>query len=94
MRTGDLGSLTKEPPLEKLDETIKAISPGMPYAALLDFARRNTHKDAPGLLKKRFLLVDSQDNIRYDRFLSLVDSEGLDSRRVRKGYVFRVGYPG
>lgn len=84
----DVGSLTKEPPLEKLDQTIEAVAPGMSYGELLDFARRNTHRDAPGLLRKRFLLVDSQDLIRYDRFLSLAKAEGLRVRRVRKVMFF------
>ncbi len=80
----DIGSLTKEPPLEKLDRTIEAISPGMSYSQLLEFARKNTHRDAPGLLRKRFLMVDPQGIIRYDRFLSLARAEGLSSKRVRK----------
>ena len=88
MRPSELGSLTKEPPLEKLDETIRAISPGMAYADLLIFARQNTHRDAPGLLRKRFLLIDSHDKIRYDRFLSLVHTEGINSQRVRKVMYF------
>ena len=36
----DFGSLTKEPPLKNLDDTIAAIKPGMTYAALRDFANR------------------------------------------------------
>jgi len=84
----DVGSLTKEPPLEKLDQTIEAVAPGMSYGQLLDFARRNTHRDAPGLVRKRFLLVESDGLIRYDRFLSLVKAEGLKARRVRKVMFF------
>lgn len=88
MASDDFGSLTKEPPLGKLDQTLAAIAPGMPYAKLLSFARRHTHRDAPGLLRKRFLLVDASDVIVYDRFLSLAHSEGLDSPRVRKVMYF------
>jgi hypothetical protein len=81
----NLGSLTKEPPLEKLDATIQAIRPGMRYDALLDFAAGNTHPTAPGLIAKRFLLLDETGTtIVYDRFLSLANTEPLDSPRVRK----------
>jgi hypothetical protein len=83
-RRSNLGSLTKEPPLAKLDATIEAIRPGMRYDALLTFAAENTHPDAPGLLAKRFLLLDASGAIVYDRFLSLARAEGLASPRVRK----------
>src|SRR5581483_7027560 len=83
-RRSNLGSLTKEPPLAKLDDTIRAIRPGMRYADLLAFAATDTHPDAPGLIAKRFLLLDASDRIVYDRFLSLVNAEGIDSPRVRK----------
>ncbi len=84
VKRSNLGSLTKEPPLAKLDATIKAIRPGMAYAELLDYAAEHTHPTAPGLLSKRFLLLGTNDAIIYDRFLSLAASEGLESRRVRK----------
>jgi len=83
-RRSSLGSLTKEPPLAKLDATVRAIRPGMAYNELLDYAARHTHADAPGLLAKRFLLLDPNNVIVYDRFLSLASTEGLDSPRVRK----------
>jgi hypothetical protein len=88
MPPSDFGSLTKEPPLDKLDRTIEAIRPGMTFAQIRDFATAHTHRDAPGLLRKRFLLVDSQDVIRYDRFLSLVSTEGIQSSRLRKVMYF------
>jgi hypothetical protein len=80
----NLGSLTKEPPLAKLDATMRAISPGMRYNELLEYAGKNTHPDAPGLVAKRFLLLDPNGAIVYDRFLSLASAEGLTSPRVRK----------
>lgn len=88
MRASEVGSLTKETPLEKLDQTIEAVTPGMAYSQLLDFARRHTHRDAPGLVRKRFLLVDPQDIVRYDRFLSLANAERMQSPRVRKVMYF------
>src|SRR2546422_9549237 len=83
-RRSSLGSLTKEPPLAKLDATVRAIRPGMAYNELLDYAARHTQGDAPGLLAKRFLLLDPNNVIVYDRFLSLASTEALDSPRVRK----------
>ena len=88
MPTRDLGSLTKEPPLATLDATIRGIRPGMPYDQLLEYGRRHTHKDAPGLVRKRFLLLDDQHQIVYDRFLSLVAAEGLETPRARKVMYF------
>jgi hypothetical protein len=74
---GDFSSLTKEPPLAKLDATIRAISPGMSYQSLLSYARANTHRDAPGLISKRFLLLNPDGTIAYDHFLSLAASTGF-----------------
>jgi len=88
MPHGDFGSLTKEPPLATLDATIEGVSPGMPYSELLEFGRRSTHRDAPGLIRKRFLLLDPQHRIVYDRFLALSASDGLQSPRVRKVMYF------
>ena len=79
-----LGSLTKEPPLATLDATVRAITPGMRYDALLAYAAKNTLDVVPGLLAKRFLLLDPTNVIVYDRFLSLASTEGLESPRVRK----------
>lgn len=88
MAPRDFGSLTKEPPLETLDRTVEAITPGMSYSQLLKYASAHTHRDAPGLVRKRFLLVDSSEIITYDRFLSLAHAEGLNSPRVRKVMYF------
>jgi hypothetical protein len=88
----DLGSLTKEPPLAKLDATIQAVSLGMSYGALLRFARGNTHKDAPGLIRNRFLLVNADQTIAYDHFLSLAKSYGLTNPLVRKVMYFLWAY--
>jgi len=84
MARSQLGSLTKEPPLSKLDETIRAVRPGMSYGQLLEYAAANTLAVIPGLLIKRFLLLDDNENVVYDRFLSLASTEGLASPRVRK----------
>ena len=88
----DLGSLTKEPPLAKLDATIRAIRPGMPYRDLLAFARKHTHKDAPGLLRNRFLLVRNDESIAYDHFLSLAAAHGLGNIFIRKIMYFLWAY--
>jgi hypothetical protein len=85
---GDHGSLTKEPPLSKIDLTIRAIKRGMQYPALLKHARTYTHKDAPGLASQRFLLVNKDGSIAYDHFLSLVASHGLNTALVRKVMYF------
>lgn len=92
MANRDLGSLTKETPLSKLDGTIEAIRPGMQYAALLNFAREHTHNTAPGLIRKRFILVDDDDTIIYDRFLQLVSEHGIKAPIVRKTMYFVWAY--
>jgi len=83
------GSLTKELRLPDLDATIEAITPNMEYSTLLDIARKDPrmHRDAPGLVRERFLLVDA-GKIVYDLFLSLVKAEGITSPRVRKAMYF------
>ncbi len=77
------GSLTKEPPLGLLDQTILMIEPGMAYSKLLFLAETHTNAVVPGLLRARFLLLD-RDHVVYDRFLSLAHNEGPNSPRVRK----------
>jgi hypothetical protein len=89
---GDFSSLTKEPPLARLDETIRAIRPGMSYSALLTYARSNTHKDAPGLISKRFLLMNYDGTIAYDHFLSQAAAYGLESPFIRKIMYFLWAY--
>lgn len=89
---GDFSSLTKEPPLARLDETIQAITPGMSYSSLLSYARSNTHKDAPGLVSKRFLLMNSDGTIAYDHFLSLAAAHGLGTPFIRKVMYFLWAY--
>lgn len=88
----DYGSLTKEPPLKNLDDTILAARPGMNYSALLTYARQHTHKDAPGLVRKRFIKVTDHDVVSYDRFLSLVATHGISSPFVRKSMLFVWAY--
>jgi hypothetical protein len=88
----EYGSLTKEPPLSKLDLTIQSITPGMSYSDLLSFARANTHKDAPGLIRNRFLLVNESNTITYDHFLSLAATYSLDSPLIRKIMYFLWAY--
>jgi len=94
MARSDLGSLTKEPPLSKLDATLMAISPDMPYEDLRRLARTDPdmHGDAPGLLRKRFLVLGPDKRIIYDRFLSLVRSLGPDALMVRKVMYFLWAY--
>jgi hypothetical protein len=64
----DHGSLTKEFPLASVEQTIDAITPGMRYHDLLQYARANTQSDIPGLISKRFLLIDGSKRIVYDEF--------------------------
>ncbi len=91
----DQGSLTKEPPLATHDATIRAITPGMPYSRLLAHARANTpitHRDAPGLISKRYLLVSRDGTITYDHFLSLTKIYPLESPFIRKIMYFLWAY--
>ena len=55
----------------------------MPYAELRDYAQRETNVDIAGILRQRFLLVEN-NIITYDLFLSLANSEGIDTPRIRK----------
>jgi len=88
MVTRSLGSLTKEFPLAQIDRTILAIRPGITLEQLRRFAAANTHSAIPALLAHRFLLVGGDGRIVYDRFLSLVASEGVNQPRVRKAMYF------
>lgn len=88
----DQGSLTKEPPLATHDATIRAIKPGMRYGDLLSYARANTHRDAPGLISKRYLLVSQDGTITYDHFLSLTKIYPLESPFIRKIMYFLWAY--
>ena len=90
----EFGSLTKEPPLKTLDSAIRALRPGMSYAALLDFARTDptSHRDAPGLIGKRFLLVNRDSAISYDHFLSLTKIYPLENLFLRKVMYFLWAY--
>ena len=95
MAATDQGSLTKEPPLSKQDATIKAITPSMAYSDLLAYARANaptTHGDAPGLIAKRYLLLNEDNTIAYDHFLSLTKVYPLDSIFIRKIMYFLWAY--
>jgi len=88
----DYGSLTKEPPLATHDSTIRAIVPGMPYGNLLAYARKHSHRDAPGLISKRYLLVNKDGTIAYDHFLSLTKVHPLESPFIRKIMYFLWAY--
>src|SRR5580692_6588467 len=92
MRSKEYGTLTKEPPLATLDATIRAITPSMPYAGLLAHSKANTHRDAPSLLKRRFLRVSRSGVISYDYFLSLLATHPLESPFVRKVMYFLWAY--
>jgi hypothetical protein len=88
----EFGSLTKEPPLATLDDTIRAVTPGMSYSNLLSHASRHTHKDAPGLIVQRYLLLASDNTITYDHFLSLAAVHPLNSSFIRKIMYFLWAY--
>jgi hypothetical protein len=64
----------------------------MPYGTLLAYANRHTHKDAPGLIAKRFLLLASDNTITYDHFLSLAAVHPLGSPFIRKIMYFLWAY--
>ncbi|OQW56344.1 MAG: hypothetical protein A4S14_00285 [Proteobacteria bacterium SG_bin9] len=64
----------------------------MAYRELLTYARANTHKDAPGLAKIRFLRVNNGGSIAYDHFLSLAQAHGLEAPLVRKVMYFLWAY--
>lgn len=92
MARRDWGSLTKEPPISTLDGTLSAIRPGMSYDQLLEYARKFTHRDAPGLIRKRFILVDDDNTIVYDRLLQLVTEHEIVSPFIRKIMYFVWAY--
>lgn len=94
MTNNSFGSLTKEPPLKTLDSAIRAVRPGMTYVALLDFARTDpkSHRDAPGLASKRFLLINKDKTLSYDHFLSLTKIHSLESLFLRKIMYFLWAY--
>jgi hypothetical protein len=92
MASPDYGSLTKELPLATIEKTISAITPGMNYRDLLRFAENSTQSAAPGLIKKRFLVVDASGRIVYDEFLSLVRRQGITDKVVRKVMLFTWVY--
>jgi hypothetical protein len=75
-----------------MDETISAIRPGMAYRSLIDFARENTFSVIPGMLRKRFIYVDDDDVIVYDRFLQLLNEHDLSSAFMRKIMYFVWAY--
>ncbi|TPQ26609.1 hypothetical protein C2U70_31440 [Bradyrhizobium guangdongense] len=64
----------------------------MKYGALLKFARANTNRDAPGLVSKRFLLLNKDGSIAYDYFLSLVSAYGIGEPLTRKVMYFLWAY--
>lgn len=69
-----------------------AIRPGMQYTTLLAYARAHTHRDAPGLARRRYLLINPDGSIAYDHFLSLVGAYGLNNPLVRKVMYFAWAY--
>ncbi len=83
-RRAGAGSITKEFPLRALDRTIQAVRPGMTYQQLREVAGRITSDAIPALLANRWLRLRDDGTIVFDQFLSLADSEGLDSPRIRK----------
>lgn len=85
------GSLTKEFPITSIDQTIRAITPGMSFDDLRAWAETNTNSAIPAILRNRYLLVRN-DRIVYDEFLSLAAAEGLAAARVRKVMYFVWAY--
>lgn len=79
------GSLTKEPPLATLERVLELAEPGMEYAQLRELAANDpgSHIDAPGLVIKRFLALDSR-RIANDGTLDLVKKYGSSHPRVRR----------
>jgi len=55
----------------------------MSYSELRNYAQRETHVDIAAILRQRFLLVEN-NIITYDLFLSLANSDGIDTPRFRK----------
>lgn len=85
------GSLTKEFPIASIDQTIRAITPGMAFDDLRVWADTHTNSAIPAILRNRYLLVRN-DRIVYDEFLSLAAAEGLATARVRKVMYFVWAY--
>jgi hypothetical protein len=84
-RNDEFASLTKEPPVEKLDATLDLLKPGITYKEWLRLAETEpAHPAAPGLLRKRFLSVGPDDRIEYDGLFALLMSYGPRDARVRK----------
>lgn len=84
-RNTKFGSLTKEPPVERLDATLDLLTPGMTYTYWRELAETPpAHPDAPGLLRKRFLSVDPNEQLEYDGLFALLMAHGPRHPRVRK----------
>jgi hypothetical protein len=79
-----LGSMTKEFPLSTLNRAIEMVTPGMSRDQFREAVGREINRSVPAIVANRFLLVDPQDRISYDHFLSLVNSEGITIPRIRK----------
>jgi hypothetical protein len=92
MNASALASISKEFPLALIDKTIEGIQPDMAYSDLLSFARITTHKDIPGVVRSRWLLLASNNPVAYDHFLSLVRAHGISSPLVRKVMYFTWVY--
>jgi hypothetical protein len=79
----EFGSLSKEFPLEQIENTLRLARGGMEYAEYRRFAEARTNVELAAITSKRFLLVD-HGIVTRDYFLSLVEREGLGSARMRK----------
>lgn len=79
-----IGSITKEFPFEQVVATLNGIRPGMTYGELREFAARHTHRDIPGAIRNRWLLINQRQVIQYDLLLSTANADGFDSAKVRK----------
>src|SRR5262245_30855095 len=78
------GSISKEFSLDLIRQTLLGVQASMTYAQLRGYAGLNTRADIAALLCHRWLLLDSRKTIVYDRFLSIMASEGFSSIRFRK----------
>jgi hypothetical protein len=72
------GSLTKEFPLSTLEGALAHVRGDLELSV-----HRRMVGDVSAIVTKRFLVVE-RDRFVYDRFLSLIQSEGMGSPRMRK----------
>lgn len=77
------GSLSKEFPLAQLERSLEVAAGNMPYKRYLERVGLTTNRELAAITWKRFLLVRDNVIIR-DKLLSLIETEGVGSPRMRK----------